>query len=91
MVTHMCHNIFIQNCDDMDSQRLPASRLVCRSNGYSPFTSVHQRRAVHAGVRIENAGNLWLTISKHSHIMSYDYLTINHSIIPLLIIVLSHC
>ena len=60
----MCHNIFIQNCDDMDSQRLPASRLVFRSNGYSPFTSVHQRRAVHAGVRIENAGNL----SNHSHI-----------------------
>ena len=58
MVTHMCHNIFIQNCDDMDSQRLPASRLVFRSNGCSPFTSVHQRRAVHAGVCIENAGNL---------------------------------
>ena len=33
---------------------------------------------------------IYQTISNHSHIMSYDYLTINHSIIPLLIIVLSH-
>ena len=34
---------------------------------------------------------IYQTISNHSNIMSYDYLTINHSIIPLLIIVLSHC